>query len=102
MNTEEKLVINGGNKLKGEVNIHGSKNAAVALVAAALLVEGKVTIENIPEIDDVSTLLDAIVELGGIIEHISHDIVSIDCSTITKSKADNYNARQRLLGGAVL
>jgi len=89
--TNEKLVINGGKRLKGEVNIHGSKNAAVALVAAALLVEGKVVIENLPEIDDVTTLLDAISNLGGIIEHISHDTVSIDCTDINKSIADNYN-----------
>lgn len=91
MITNEKLVINGGKRLKGEVNIHGSKNAAVALVAAALLVEGKVVIENLPEIDDVTTLLDAISNLGGIIEHISHDTVSIDCTDINKSIADNYN-----------
>ena len=91
MITNEKLVINGGKRLKGEVNIHGSKNAAVALVAAALLVEGKVVIENLPEIDDVTTLLDAISNLGGIIEHISHDTVSIDCTDINKSIADNYS-----------
>ena len=91
MITNEKLVINGGKRLKGEVNIHGSKNAAVALVAAALLVEGKVVIENLPEIDDVTTLLDAISNLGGIIEHIGHDTVSIDCTDINKSIADNYN-----------
>ena len=91
MDTNEKLIINGGKKLKGDVNIHGSKNAAVALVAAAILVEGKVVIENLPEIDDVSTLLDAIAELGGIVEHISHDTVSIDCTEINSSTADNYN-----------
>lgn len=91
MSTNEKLVINGGKRLKGEVNIHGSKNAAVALVAAAILVEGKVTIENLPEIDDVGVLLESIKELGGIIEHISHDTVSIDCTNINKSKADNHD-----------
>ncbi|MDX1357915.1 MAG: UDP-N-acetylglucosamine 1-carboxyvinyltransferase [Clostridia bacterium] len=91
MDTNEKLVINGGKRLKGEVNIHGSKNAAVALVAAALLVEGKVTIENLPEIDDVLTLLTAIEKLGGVVEHISHDTVSIDCTDINKHTADDFN-----------
>jgi UDP-N-acetylglucosamine 1-carboxyvinyltransferase len=91
LDTNEKLVINGGKRLKGEVNIHGSKNAAVALVAAALLIEGKVTIENLPEIDDVTTLLTAIESLGGIVEHISHDTVSIDCTDINKYKADNFS-----------
>lgn len=91
MATNEKLVINGGKKLKGEVNIHGSKNAAVALVAAAILVEGKVVIENLPEIVDVNILLDTIKELGGVVENISHDTVSIDCTDINKTKADNYD-----------
>ncbi|MBN2558619.1 MAG: UDP-N-acetylglucosamine 1-carboxyvinyltransferase [Clostridia bacterium] len=91
MNTEEKLVINGGRRLKGEVNIHGSKNAAVALVAAALLVEGPVTIENLPGITDVEILLNVIEELGGEVVRLSHDMVRIDCSRITKSKADNYD-----------
>lgn len=91
MNTEEKLIINGGKRLKGEVNIHGSKNAAVALVAASLLIEGKVIIENIPDILDVQILLQVLKELGATVEHISHDIVSIDCSNINKSKADNYD-----------
>lgn len=88
MIANEKLVINGGKKLKGDVNIHGSKNAAVALVAASLLVEGKVIIENLPKITDVCILLDTIEDLGGIIEHLGHDTVSIDCTKIRNSKAD--------------
>ena len=91
LSTNEKLVISGGKRLKGEVNIHGSKNAAVALVAAAVLVEGKVIIENIPEIVDVNILLNTIQDLGGIVEHISHDTVSIDCTEINKSKTENYD-----------
>lgn len=88
MITKEKLVINGGRKLKGEVSIHGSKNAAVALVAAAILVEGKVIIENLPKITDVCILLDTLEDLGGVVEHLGHDTVSIDCTEINKSKAD--------------
>ncbi|MFO7612158.1 MAG: UDP-N-acetylglucosamine 1-carboxyvinyltransferase [Clostridia bacterium] len=91
MSTEEKLIINGGRRLKGEVNIHGSKNAAVALIAAALLVDGPVTIENLPGITDVEILLSVIEELGGEVVRLSHDMVRIDCSEITKSKADNYD-----------
>ncbi|MBN2882400.1 MAG: UDP-N-acetylglucosamine 1-carboxyvinyltransferase, partial [Clostridia bacterium] len=82
MITKEKLVINGGRKLKGEVSIHGSKNAAVALVAAAILVEGKVIIENLPKITDVCILLDTLEDLGGVVEHLGHDTVSIDCTEI--------------------
>lgn len=91
MIAKEKLVIKGGRKLKGEVNIHGSKNAAVALVAAAVLVEGKVIIENLPKITDVCILLETLEELGGIVEHLSHDTVSIDCTDIKKTRTENYN-----------
>lgn len=88
---KEKLVIKGGRKLKGEVSIHGSKNAAVALVAAALLVQGEVIIENLPKITDVCILLDTLEELGGKVEHLNHDTVSIDCSDINKSRTENYD-----------
>lgn len=88
---KEKLVIKGGRKLKGEVSIHGSKNAAVALVAAALLVQGEVIIENLPKITDVCILLDTLEELGGKVKHLNHDTVSIDCSDINKSRTENYD-----------
>ena len=52
----EKLVIHGGNRLSGEIEISGAKNAAVALLPAALLADGIVTIDNLPAIDDVLTL----------------------------------------------
>ena len=52
-----KYVINGGKLLKGEVVISGAKNAAVAIIPAALMVDGVCRIENIPQISDVSMLL---------------------------------------------
>ena len=53
----KKYVINGGNTLNGEVEISGAKNAAVAIIPAALLVSGKCKIENIPDISDVDKLI---------------------------------------------
>lgn len=59
-----KYIINGGNRLNGEVTISGAKNAAVAIVPAALLVEGAVRIENVPKIIDVTLQLEILRELG--------------------------------------
>lgn len=60
----EKLVIRGGATLKGEVTISGAKNAAVAIIPAALLVDGKCRIENVPEIQDVIIIRDIMEKLG--------------------------------------
>ncbi len=60
----EKLVIRGGATLKGEVTISGAKNAAVAIIPAALLVDGKCRIENVPEIQDVIIIRDIMDKLG--------------------------------------
>ena len=59
-----KYVINGGKTLNGEVTISGAKNAAVAIVPAALLADGPVRIENVPKIIDVTLQLEIMRELG--------------------------------------
>ena len=59
-----KYVINGGKRLNGEVTISGAKNAAVAIVPAALLVDGPCRIENVPKIIDVTLQLEILRELG--------------------------------------
>lgn len=91
MNTKDKLSINGGKRLRGEVEIHGSKNAAVALVAAAILIDGEVVIENLPDITDVRILLDVVSQLGGTVERLNNSAARINCSNINKSKANNYD-----------
>ncbi|MBR2405328.1 MAG: UDP-N-acetylglucosamine 1-carboxyvinyltransferase, partial [Clostridia bacterium] len=60
----EKFLINGGKPLCGEVHISGAKNAAVAILPAAILVDGKCTIENVPDISDVDSILSMISSLG--------------------------------------
>ena len=60
----EKLVIKGGTSLKGEVTISGAKNAAVAILPAALLINGKCTIENLPNISDVKLSCKILSKLG--------------------------------------
>ncbi len=91
LSTEDKLIIKGGKRLKGEVDIHGSKNAAVALVSAAILIDGEVTIENLPDITDVRILLEVISQLGGRVERVNSSTAIINCTNIDKSKADNYD-----------
>ena len=60
----EKYIINGGKALHGEVEISGAKNAAVAIIPAALMVDGVCHIENIPQISDTDMLLTILKELG--------------------------------------
>ena len=59
-----KYVIHGGKPLFGEIDISGAKNAAVAIIPAALLVDGVCRIENIPQISDVTLILNILQELG--------------------------------------
>ena len=76
----EKYVINGGKPLQGEVEISGAKNAAVAIIPAALLVEGVCRIENLPQISDVEMLLTILKELGAELRYINPSTVEVDCS----------------------
>jgi len=78
----EKYVINGGKKLQGEVEISGAKNAAVAIIPAALLVDGVCCIENMPQISDTEMLLTILKELGAKVRLINRSTVEIDCTDV--------------------
>ena len=82
-----KYVINGGKPLHGEVEISGAKNAAVAIIPAALMVDGVCRIENLPEISDVRTLLQILKEMGAKIRLVNKRTIDIDCSRIGASHA---------------
>ena len=75
--TLTKYVINGGKTLNGEVTISGAKNAAVAIVPAALLADGPVRIENVPKIIDVTLQMEIMRELGAQIRLINSTTVEI-------------------------
>ncbi len=79
----EKYIIKGAKPLKGEVTVSGAKNAAVAIIPAAILCEGVCRIENIPRISDVYLILDIIKKMGATIEFIDDTTVDIDCSGMT-------------------
>ncbi len=76
----DQYIIRGGTRLQGEVEISGAKNAAVAIIPAALLVEGVCRIENMPQISDTDTLLTILAELGAKVSYINKSTIEIDCT----------------------
>ena len=73
-----KYIVHGGKPLFGEVEISGAKNAAVAIIPAAILVDGVCRIENIPQISDVTAILKILEQLGASIRSINRHTVEID------------------------
>ena len=82
--------INGGNPLNGTVTISGAKNAAVAILPAALLVKGKCRIENVPNISDVRIMAEILHKMGAEVVSPERNILEIDCSNVqcTEPNAD--------------
>ncbi|HIR87248.1 MAG TPA: UDP-N-acetylglucosamine 1-carboxyvinyltransferase [Candidatus Limivicinus faecipullorum] len=78
----EKYIINGGKALHGEVEISGAKNAAVAIIPAALMVDGVCHIENIPQISDTDMLLTILKELGAKVRFLNKSTIEIDCTKV--------------------
>ena len=81
-----KYEIRGGTPLQGNVTISGAKNAAVAILPAALLVEGKCRVENVPDISDVRILLDILRDLGAVVRRDTPDVVELDCTNIKSTQ----------------
>ncbi len=75
-------VIRGGKPLHGEIEISGAKNAAVAIIPAALLVDGPCRIENIPQVSDVTLLLKILREMGADVRTVNKHTMEIDCSGV--------------------
>ena len=96
----EKIIVNGGNRLEGEVFVSGAKNAAVAILPAVLLCDEICRIENIPSISDVNVIVRILYELGASVKVIDNSTVEIDPSGInsfmlpasmsTKMRASSY------------
>lgn len=83
----EKLVIQGGTRLHGEVTISGAKNAAVAIIPATLLINGVCTVENLPNISDVQIQCKILEKLGAKVEWLDNNTVRFDTSNIESYKA---------------
>ena len=85
----EKYIIKGGTPLSGEVEIGGAKNAAVAILAAAMMSDGTVVIDNMPDEVDTGVILDAMAETGVIVERLSRHSVRINASRIGSLSIEN-------------
>lgn len=90
----EQYVIKGGNPLVGEVEIGGAKNAALAILSAAVMTDETVTIENVPNVRDTNVLLNAIQEIGAKVERIDAHTVKINGSFIRDLNVDNEYIRK--------
>ncbi len=84
----DQYVIKGGNPLVGEVEIGGAKNAALAIITAAIMTDETVTLENIPDVSDINALLGAISFIGAVVERVDRHTVRINGSTISGSSVD--------------
>ncbi len=85
---EDSYVISGGKPLKGEVKLSGAKNVALKIIIASLLIDGEVTLKNIPRINDVYELLRLIKELGGKADFVDKNTLVIDGRGINNNKVD--------------
>ncbi len=91
----ETLIINGGGALRGSVEINGAKNAAVAILPAAVLAsKGKCIIDNIPDIEDVHCLERILLDLGCSVKKTSKNVLEIDATDINTINACTEDVRR--------
>ena len=87
-------VVRGGRPLSGSVSISGAKNAAVAIIPATLLIEGKCRVENIPDISDVHDLIDILLGMGAQVHRVGPTTWEFDCSKVRQTRAPFAQARK--------
>ncbi len=97
----EKLIINGGRKLVGSVNISGAKNAAVAIIPACLLIEGTCRLENLPDIKDTKLFIKILEQLGADVTYIDKNTVEINCSNVASCQP-SHDLTQKMRGSYYL
>ena len=84
----EQYIIKGGIPLVGEVDIAGAKNAALAILAAAIMTDETIVIDNLPDVRDINVLLEAISGIGAIVTRVNRSTVKINGSTISDVSVD--------------
>src|SRR5881394_1132855 len=82
------LLIEGGQRLSGSVEVEGNKNAALPLLAACLLTSDECVLTNVPRISDVDVMARLLIDLGGTVEGLGTSTLRIRCQTITKYQPD--------------
>ncbi|MBD1153020.1 UDP-N-acetylglucosamine 1-carboxyvinyltransferase [Pelagibacterales bacterium SAG-MED24] len=96
----QKLEVLGANKLKGQINISGSKNASLPILAATLLSDKKIYLNNLPQVKDIETMLVLLESLGSIIKKVKDKII-IDNSKQKKTFA-SYNLVKTMRGSILV
>lgn len=84
----DQYVIRGGNPLVGEVEIAGAKNAALPIISAAIMANEPVTLENLPDVNDINVLLESIEKIGARVEPLDRHTVRINGATIRDFSVD--------------
>ena len=90
----EQFIMKGGNPLVGEVTIGGAKNAALGILAASIMTDEDVLIENLPDVRDINVLLEAIQVIGASVDRIDRHTVKINASDIHEVSVDDEYIRR--------
>ncbi|MDP1569566.1 MAG: UDP-N-acetylglucosamine 1-carboxyvinyltransferase [Vicinamibacterales bacterium] len=83
-----KLIIEGGHRLEGRIEVEGNKNAALPLIAACLLTDETCVLENVPRIADVEVMARLLIDLGAEVEGIGTTTLRITCAHVSKDEPD--------------
>jgi len=87
-------IMKGGNPLVGEVTVSGAKNAALGILAAAIMTDEDVTVDNLPDVRDINVMLEAIKEIGANVEWTGPNKVRINASTVNEAVVEDDYIRK--------
>ena len=90
----EQYVVKGGVPLRGEVSIGGAKNAALGILAASIMTDEDVLIDNLPDVRDINVMLEAIQEIGASVHRIDRHTVKINAGNIREVSVDDEYIRR--------
>ena len=85
----EQYIIKGGNPLVGDVTIGGAKNAALGILAASIMTDEDVLIDNLPDVRDINVMLEAIQEIGARVERVDRHTVKIQRNVMKEVSVDD-------------
>ena len=91
---KDHYIINGGRALNGEVVIGGAKNAALAIIAASIMTDETVTIENIPDVRDTNVMMEALEGIGVRINRLDRHTIQVNGSQVENVNIDTENIRK--------
>ena len=90
----ETYIMKGGNPLVGEVFISGAKNAALGIIAAAVMTDEDVILDNLPDVNDINVMLEAIKDIGAKVDRIGKNTVKINAKNLTNVEIDDEFIRK--------